>query len=227
MNNEKSIQAAIDFLKKNLNNPALCRHLKEIKESVGKIKPIKDSDHQSDESDSDEEKNTKKYSLRNANKSLTKHESSEGEDTEDEELEAHLKTLDTKARINFLKKLASISAKFEWIDSNVLTCSIDDLWKVCLFNCNQILDNNTFFSKYLTKQVGKAYFYGLANEAVFDRTVKIIKRYSQETQFLEKLQIIVFKQFLFLFYKFKHFKEKNPGRVHRINFIFSHQISSF
>lgn len=145
MDNAESIQAVIDFLKKGLNNPILCKKLKEIKENLSKIKPIDNSDQQSEESESDGEKIEKKYSLRNADKSLVKHESSESEDSQEEELEAHLKTLDSKTRMKFMKKLASVSAKFEWIESNDLSCSIDNLLKVGLFENKLILENNKFF----------------------------------------------------------------------------------
>lgn len=131
MDKAESIKCVMEFLKKGLSNSKLCTELKKIKENLNEKKTSDDENDQSEESEVDEEKEEKKYSLRNSNRSsLAKAESSEEEDSEDEHLEAYLKTLDSKARMKFMKKLASVSTKFEWIEFDHFSYSIDILWKV-------------------------------------------------------------------------------------------------
>ncbi|RNA09018.1 hypothetical protein BpHYR1_023364, partial [Brachionus plicatilis] len=181
LDKSKNIQAVIDFLNKTkfseFNGSKLCSKLKGIEENLNK-EAQSDSDDQSEESDSNEKIPEKKYSLRkSSNSTSVKAESTEAEDSEDEQLNAYLKTKDH--RINFMRKLASVSAKFDWIQFNDLTYSIDGLWK------------------YLIEQVAKVYYYGIANETVFNQAITILKSYSNENEFSKKLKIIKDAMILF------------------------------
>ncbi|CAF0899779.1 unnamed protein product [Brachionus calyciflorus] len=183
----KNIQVIIDFMKKGLISPDLCKSLSTLCESLyeeeRKLAEEQEKNHTKkkkeeetikiDSCSEETEPEPRRYSLRRkTNEVTTQSSESEKESSEDELTKKYLEKLDSKQKKNYYERLAQVVTRFDWIKFEDSTYSIDTLWK------------------YLVEQTAKINYYGFACSQKYKEIKQILRSYQDVNDFMAKFEII-------------------------------------